>query len=79
MRYYPASVYTISLKYIDGTFLILEFSTPVIVPRNCSAVMRYRNVWTIGIHIAEGLEFLHFHGHVHRDLKPRNGISEYKI
>ena len=31
--------------------------------------------WTIGLHIASGLIFLHNHGIVHRDLKPTNGIA----
>lgn len=41
--------------------------------RDCSDIERLRNIWTIGIHIASGLEFMHAQGHVHRDLKPPNG------
>lgn len=36
---------------------------------------RIRNTWAIGLHIASGLEFLHRHKYVHRDLKPRNGTT----
>ena len=31
-------------------------------------------IWKIVGDIAGGLEFIHRHGEVHRDLKPRNGI-----
>jgi serine/threonine protein kinase len=32
-----------------------------------------------GVDIAKGLEYIHNHGMVHRDLKPRNGISTYLL
>ena len=31
------------------------------------------NLWTITRHIANGLEHIHNHHELHRDLKPRNG------
>jgi len=49
-------------------------SFPVLVYRSCSHLMRMQNAWTIGMHIAHGLEFMHDpkHKRVHRDLKPSN-------
>jgi serine/threonine protein kinase len=38
---------------------------------------RMVNVWTIMIHIASGLSFLHIHKQVHRDLNPKNGLSPH--
>ena len=46
-----------------------------VIPRGQSAEARVMNTWTIGRHIASGLEFMHRHKYVHRDLKPRNGTS----
>jgi cytohesin len=50
------------------------------VSRDCAALQKMVNYWTIGTHIARGLEFLHdpVRRYAHRDLKPRNGtISIY--
>lgn len=46
---------------------------PVFVNKDCSLVARIQNMWTIGTHIARGLEFMHARSYVHRDLKPSNG------
>jgi serine/threonine protein kinase len=46
----------------------------VIVNKDCSAIVRIQNMWTIGGHIASGLKFMHTYKVVHRDMKPRNGI-----
>lgn len=56
-------------------FEIHETSAPVFVSNDCSHLMRMRNVWTIIEHIALGLEFMHTHKQVHRDLKPKNSMS----
>lgn len=40
---------------------------------NSTPLERIHNMWTIGLHIALGLHFLHSRRHVHRDLKPSNG------
>jgi serine/threonine protein kinase len=36
-------------------------------------------VTAVGFDIAAGLEYIHKHGMVHRDLKPRNGISSHLL
>jgi len=57
------------------TFDVESSASPVFVQKNCSALMRMINIWTIGIHVARGIDFLHKHDQVHRDLKPRNGMT----
>jgi serine/threonine protein kinase len=46
------------------------------VAKTNSVLARAQNWWTIGTHIAGGLKFMHEHNYVHRDLKPRNSISQ---
>jgi serine/threonine protein kinase len=48
------------------------FASNVFVAKECSLLEKMRNLWTIMIHISQGLEFIHQNGQVHRDLKPRN-------
>lgn len=55
-------------------FDAMPFSIPVFVQRECSFQQRIRNMWAIGSHIAAGLEFMHEHNQVHRDVKPLNGV-----
>jgi len=50
-----------------------QLLSPVFIQKDSSDVQKYQNLWTIGIHIACGLEFMHAYKHVHRDLKPTNG------
>jgi serine/threonine protein kinase len=45
------------------------------VGRDASELDKVRNLFVIGLHIAEGLSFLHSQKYVHRDLKPSNGNS----
>jgi len=56
-------------------FEIIPELSPVFVERNCSPTLKIQNIWTIGLHIAKGLEFMHRKGQVHRDLKPQNGTT----
>ena len=49
--------------------------SPVFVQGDYSFTEKMQNMWTIGVHIAQGLEFMHSHKHVHRDLKPSNGAG----
>ena len=46
---------------------------PVFVPKDSAIPLKLQNVWTIMSHIAAGIDFMHKHNQVHRDLKPRNG------
>lgn len=48
----------------------------IFVSKDCSLLEKMRNVWTIMIHISQGLDFIHQNGQVHRDLKPRNSEGE---
>jgi len=48
---------------------------PVYATKNSSPLTKLRNIWVIMGQVANGLEFMHARKQVHRDLKPRNGIS----
>ena len=50
---------------------VIQTLRPVFVPKDSPSV---NNLWTIGIHIVSGLEFMHSHKYAHRDLKPSNGV-----
>ena len=54
-------------------------STFALVSKNCSLPEKWFNTWTIGSHIARGLEFMHTLKHVHRDLKPANSKTRHKF
>ena len=41
-----------------------------------SKEVRVRNMWPIMLDIVHGLQFIHRHGQVHRDIKPRNSKSQ---
>ena len=72
--------------YIHGTRIVLneeasfrDHANPVYVPRECDFLVKLRNACTIVTHISDGLQFIHENGHVHRDLKPRNGNVSWKM
>jgi len=52
----------------------VEEFPPAFICKPCSNVERFKNMWTIGSHIAQALEFMHTLKYVHRDLKPGNGM-----
>lgn len=69
------------INYLSGESKLMVFddrlfvsTSPVLIKSKSSSEVRLLNLWTTGLHIAQGLEFMHAHGHVHRDLKPGNGI-----
>lgn len=61
--------------YINGKRAEKWIKEPLFVVQSCSSMLRMRNLWTIMRHIANGLEFIHENGYVHRDMKPNNGNS----
>jgi serine/threonine protein kinase len=65
------------VKYLAGSnelpFDIDASMSPVFIEKESSPFVRMHNTWTIGSHMASGLEFMHKHHQVHRDLKPHNG------
>lgn len=56
-----------------------QSSPPALVRKDCLFHQRIHNMWTIGTHIARGLEFMHSHNYVHRDLKPSNGTPSKRL
>lgn len=73
LREYIDHHYGTSVRAIDDLDTRTSFN-PVFVNKGSSLVVRMQNMWTIGTHVARGLEFMHARGYVHRDLKPSNGI-----
>jgi len=55
----------------------MQSRSPVIVPSTSSCRIKMQNVFTIGVQVASGLQFMHAQRQVHRDLKPANGIMCY--
>ena len=64
-----------SIEPTPVSFNSIPAFPPIFVQRDCDLLMRLRNMWAIGVHMASGLEFLHVHNLVHRDLNPCNGTS----
>jgi serine/threonine protein kinase len=58
--------------YISGPRPLLESPGGAFVIETAEPQARIRNVWVIMLHIARGLDFIHQHQQVHRDLKPQN-------
>src|SRR5271170_3907673 len=63
-------------KRKPAPFEISSKISPVFVTVDPPVSMRVYNMWTVGSHIARGLEFMHEQDHVHRDLTPRNGTID---
>jgi serine/threonine protein kinase len=38
-----------------------------------------RKIWVVMSQVAAGVEYIHKMGHVHKDIKPKNGVSLYCI
>lgn len=68
------------IDYLKGSKIlegipVSDFSDSVFFPQESTFQTRMHNMWVIGRHIADGLNFMHTRGYVHRDLKPTNGIK----
>jgi serine/threonine protein kinase len=81
---FSLEVYISMHKQSDPFILQSTLGPPEINPKNwpvvcepgCSLTQRFFNMWTIGSHIASGLQHLHAQKCVHRDLKPGNGTMK---
>ena len=64
------TLYYIDMEYCDGN--LEEY----IAGRSPSSQtpLTMAEVWSVMIDIAKGVEFIHDHGEVHRDLKPQNSL-----
>lgn len=62
-------------RLVQGDMSFEEVKSPIYIPRDTSLLIKLRNIWAIIGHISDGLKFIHNHGQVHRDLKPRNSNS----
>jgi serine/threonine protein kinase len=71
--------YIYGARLAETERLLEENPSPVYAPRECDLLIKLRNIWAIMTHISDGLEFIHANGHVHRDLKPRNGILAFGL
>lgn len=67
--------YVFSSQLLPSNIRVGNEFDPVFSQRDCSELERIHTTWAISRHIAEGLDFMHKGGHVHRDLKPHNGKS----
>src|SRR5271155_2854199 len=62
-------------KFPSSPQSLPSLTGPSFVEKDCPVELKIRNVCTIMSHISSGIEFLHRHGYVHRDMKPENGTS----
>ena len=46
-------------------------------PRSANENLGCLSLWGIMKHIVAGLDFIHLHGELHRDLKPQNGDIQH--
>jgi serine/threonine protein kinase len=54
-----------------------ESNEPTFVDRNAPLPDKMLNVWTIMRHVCQGVEYIHRHNQVHRDLKPQNSSDTF--
>jgi serine/threonine protein kinase len=65
-----------SFRSGDLPFMVDSSLKPAMATRNASTLAKMETALTICLHIARGLEFVHSHKQVHRDLTPNNGRPE---
>lgn len=59
---------------VQSTLGVVDFNMGSITD-TANWYTRLRNIWVVMRDITGGVEFIHYHKHVHRDLKPRNGAA----
>jgi serine/threonine protein kinase len=57
----------------------VENVSPDFSQKDCSEQEQLQTVWDTAYQIVSGLDFLHRHGYVHRDLKPQNGMIQFLV
>lgn len=73
--YYDMELCFLSLEdYIRGNVNVVFGLSKYFEPISAKDILGCLSLWGIMKHIVNGLHFIHLHGELHRDFKPRNGI-----